>query len=50
LDGGVGGDDGQRQRQPDGACDDLIDRVGFDRDPVDTEAAGQQVPGLIEGE
>ena len=46
LGGGARGDDGQRQRQPRAAGDDVVDRVRFAADPAGSEAAGEQLAGL----
>jgi hypothetical protein len=47
---GVGGDQGQRKREPGAPGDDLLDGVGFGGDPFTAEAAGQQFPRLVAGE
>ncbi len=47
MDRGAGGDDGQRQRQPGTATDDLLDGFGLGRDPVVAEPGGQQPPRVL---
>ena len=43
-------DDGQREGQPGGALDDLVDRPGFGGHPPRPEPVAQQPPGLVAAE
>ncbi|MCP9967780.1 hypothetical protein LUX57_23760 [Actinomadura madurae] len=47
MDGGAGGDDRQRQRQPGAAIDDVVRRLDLGGDPVGAQPESQQPPGLL---